>query len=333
MSDDRRNVRQHRSQSTLRFCSGPRPIPFRRYLAGIVAGIVELVDLRLLRYFVAVAEERNIGRAAVRLHMTQPPLSRAIKQLETDLGAALLLRSATGVTLTTAGKMLYDEARRLLEQAEHLHARVAAAAGPASLTIGVLANSAEQAGGRLAAAFRERHPQVDVHIREADFTDPTAGLRAGLVDVALTRAPFTTSGISTQTLRSDPIGVVLRTDDSLANRNSVHVHDLDGRRWFQLPDGTDPIWCAYWNGAQSGEPRQGPVVRTVHECLQAVLWSGSIGLIPLTDALPEGLTSLPLLDWPPSRLVVAWNTPNALIRSFTRIAAAHVASSQAPREK
>ncbi len=330
MSDDRQCPAADRSQSTLRFCSGPRPIPFRRYLAGIV----ELVDLRLLRYFVAVAEERHVGRAAVRLHMTQPPLSRAIKQLETDLGAALLLRSATGVTLTTAGTMLYDEARRLLEQAEHLHARVAAAAGPASLTIGVLANSAEQAGARLAAAFRERHPHVDVHIREADFTDPTAGLRAGLVDVALTRAPFTTSGISTQTLRSDPIGVVLRTDDSLADRNSVHLHDLGARRWFQLPDGTDPIWCAYWNGAtQSGEPCQGPVVRTVHECLQAVLWSGSIGLIPQSDALPEGLISLPLLDWPPSRLVVAWNTPNALIRSFTRIAAAHVASSQAPRER
>jgi DNA-binding transcriptional LysR family regulator len=76
------------------------------------------MDLRSLGYFVAVAEERHFGRAAARLHMTQPPLSRAIKQLETDLGALLLHRSPAGVTLTAAGTALYDEARSLLEQSE-----------------------------------------------------------------------------------------------------------------------------------------------------------------------------------------------------------------------
>ena len=88
------------------------------------------MDLRSLRYFVAVADERHFGRAAARLHMTQPPLSRAIRQLETDLGAVLLHRSPAGVTLTAAGAVLYGEARTLLEQAEHARARVAAAAGP-----------------------------------------------------------------------------------------------------------------------------------------------------------------------------------------------------------
>src|SRR6185437_871037 len=93
------------------------------------------MDLRLLRYFVAVAEERHFGRAAARLHMSQPPLSRAIKQLEADLGAVLLHRSATGVTLTAAGKLLYDEARSLLDQADRVRVRVAAAAGAATLTV------------------------------------------------------------------------------------------------------------------------------------------------------------------------------------------------------
>jgi DNA-binding transcriptional LysR family regulator len=282
------------------------------------------MDLRVLNYFVAVAEERNFGRAATRLHMTQPPLSRAIKQLETDLGAVLLDRSTTPVTLTSAGTALYGEARLLLEQAEHVRARVAATAGTATLTIGVLADSAEQAGTRLAAAFRRRHPAVQVSFREADFTDPTAGLRAGLADVALTRAPFEETGISTHVLRTDPIGVVLRTDDPLAGRRSLRLRDLDGRRWFQLPDGTDPIWCAYWNGTEpGGQLREGPVVRTAHECLQAVLWNGTIGLAPLGHELPDGLTAVPLTDMPPSRLIIAWNSTSAnpLIRSFAHIAA------------
>lgn len=281
------------------------------------------MDLRALSYFVAVAEERNFGRAAARLHMTQPPLSRAIKQLETDLGAVLLDRSSNPVMLTQAGAALYDEARVLLEQAEHARARVAATAGAATLTIGILADSAEQAGTRLAAAFRHRHPGVQVSFREADFADPTAGLRAGLADIAITLTPFDDTGISTHVLRTYPMGVVLRADDPLAGHGSLRLADLADRRWYRLPDGTDPIWRAYWEAtAPGGEPRDGPVVRTVHECLQAVLWNGGIGLAPLTHELPEGLTAVPLADMPPTRLIIAWNSTNAkpLIRSFSRIA-------------
>jgi len=282
------------------------------------------MDLRTLRYFVAVAEELHFGRAAARLHMTQPPLSRAIKQLETDLGTVLLHRSPIGVQVTPAGAALYNEARTLLEQADQVRHRVAAAAGAASITIGMLADSAEPAGTRLAATFRKRHPTVQVRIREADFTDPTTGLRAGLADVALTRTPFDDEGITTQVLRTDPVGVVLRTDDPLAQHNTLHLDDLADRRWFQLPDGTDPLWRAYWNATTPGRHREGPIVRTVHECLQGVLWNGAVGLTPLTHDLPEGLTSVPLLDMPPSQLVVAWNSDNAspLIRSFAQIAAA-----------
>jgi DNA-binding transcriptional LysR family regulator len=280
------------------------------------------MDLRELRYFVAVAEELHFGRAATRLHMTQPPLSRAIKQLETDLGVLLLHRSPAGVALTPAGTALYDEARTLLAQADQARARVAAAAGTATITIGTLGDSAEEGGTRLAAAYRERHPGVRVRVREADLADPTTGLRAGLVDVAITRVPFDDTGIATHVLRSDPMGVVLRADDPLARRESLHTRDLADRPWFRLPEGTDPVWRAYWRGPPGcGD---GPVVRTVHECVQAVLWNGTVGLAPVAHPLPTGLTSVPLLDKPPSRLVVAWagDDPGPLIRSFVRIAAA-----------
>ncbi|POM23619.1 Hca operon transcriptional activator [Actinomadura rubteroloni] len=277
------------------------------------------MELRTLRYFVAVAEELHFGRAAARLHMSQPPLSRAIRRLEDDLGAVLLHRSPAGVALTPAGKVLLDEARTLLERAEGARVRVAAVAGAAAITVGILGDGADPGAARLAAAYRRRHPGVEVRVREADLTDPTCGLRAGLVDVALTRAPFDPAGLAVRELRADPVGAVLRADDPLAARDRLALADLAGRRWFQFPDGTDAAWRAYWNG---GEPREGPVVRGVRECVQAVLWNGTVGLSPLGHDLPAELAVVPLAGMAPSRVVVAWQAadPNPLIRSFVQIA-------------
>ncbi|MEU1820178.1 LysR substrate-binding domain-containing protein [Streptomyces roseifaciens] len=278
------------------------------------------MELRTLRYFVAVAEELHFGRAAARLHMSQPPLSRAIKQREADVGAVLLLRSSAGVTLTPAGTALLDEARTLLDQADRIRVRVAAAAGAATITAGILGDSSDRGAMRLATAYRRRHPGVEVRIREAGLTDPTCGLRAGLVDIALTRAPFDETGLTVHQLRTDPVGAVLRADDPLAARpDRLELADLADRRWFQFPDGTDPIWQSYWNG---GEPREGPVVRAVQECLQAVLRNGTVGMTPLGHNPPGELTVVPLTDMAPSCVVAAWNEgdTNPLIQPFVRIA-------------
>ncbi|WP_372666267.1 LysR family transcriptional regulator [Amycolatopsis kentuckyensis] len=278
------------------------------------------MDLRALRYFVAVADERHVGRAASRLHMTQPPLSRAIRQLEDEFGAALFERTPKGVTLTSAGTALYGEADALLRQADRIRGRVTAAAGAASLTVGTLADAAEHVGSRLVPLFRERHPHVDVRVHEAGLGDPTAGLRTGLVDVALTRTPFDTTGIGTHVLRSVPVGVVVRDDDPLARRPSIPAAGLKGRRWVRLPDGTDPLWTGYWTGGAPDE--DAPVLRTVQECLQAVLWNGTAALAPVDQPLPAGLVVVPLADRPPSDLVVAWLKAgrSPLVRSFVQVA-------------
>lgn len=280
-----------------------------------------MVDLRSLRYFAAVAEERHVGRAAIRLHMTQPPLSRAIRQLEDELGAALFERTPKGVTLTPAGTVLYDEASTLLRQADRIRGRVTAAAGTATLTIGTLADAAEQVAGRLVPLFRAHDPHVNVTIHESDLGDPAAGLRSGLVDVALTRTPFDDTGISTRVLRSVPVGVVMRDDDPLAHRASVTLADLAGRTWVRLPASTDPIWTAYWTVGTHDEPS--PVMRTIQECLQAALWNGTSALAPIDQPLPAGLTAVPFADRPPSDLVIAWprtgRTP--LVRNFIHVAA------------
>ncbi|MER7468154.1 LysR substrate-binding domain-containing protein [Streptomyces sp. NPDC097981] len=272
-----------------------------------------------MRYFVAVAEELHFGRAATRLHMSQPPLSRAIKQLEADVGALLFARSPTGVTLTAVGSVLLDEARALLEHADRVRVRVSAAAGVATITIGILGDGTDPGVARLAAAYRRSHPGIDIRIRDTDLTGPTCGLRAGLVDIALTRAPFDETALTVRVLRSDPVGVVLRADDPLVRRGRLRLAELGDRRWFRFPQDTDPIWQSYWN---DGRPREGPVVRAVQECLQAVLWNGTVGLAPLGHDLPAELAMVPLTDMPPSRVVAAWNQgdTNPLIRSFIETA-------------
>ncbi|MEV6418130.1 LysR substrate-binding domain-containing protein [Streptomyces sp. NPDC051662] len=277
------------------------------------------MELRTLRYFVAVAEELHFGRAAVRLHMSQPPLSRAIKGLESEIGAPLLHRSPAGVTLTAVGSALLVEARSLLDHADRLRVRLAVAAGAATLTVGLLGDSTDPGARRLAAAYRRRHPDVEVRVRETDLTDPTCGLRAGLVDIALTRAPFDDTGLTVHELRTDPVGAVLRADDPLAGQDRVSLADLAGRRWFRFPDGTDPLWQSYWSG---GESREGPVVRAVQECVQAVLWNGTVGMAPLGHDLSPELAVVPLIDMAPSRVVAVWNEgdANPLVRSFVEIA-------------
>lgn len=279
------------------------------------------MELRTLRYFVAVAEELHFGRAAARLHMSQPPLSRAIKQLETEVGAALFDRSSAGVALTPVGAVLLDEARALLDRADRARVRVAAAAGTAALTVGILGESTDPGAARLARAYHRRHPRVEVRVRDADLTDPTCGLHAKAVDAALTRGPFDETGLTVHELRTDPVGALLRADDPLARRGSLKLADLADRRWFRFPEGTDPLWQSYWNG---GRPREGPVVRAVKECRQAVLWNGTVGMTLLGHDPVQGLTVVPLADMPPSRLVVAWNAgdTNPLIRSFVQLAIA-----------
>jgi DNA-binding transcriptional LysR family regulator len=280
------------------------------------------VELRGLRYFVAVAEERHIGRAAVRLQMTQPPLSRAVRRLEDDLGATLFTRTPSGVELTEAGRTLYDDARPLLEHADRVETRVRSTAGRTVLTVGSLADAADLVGGRIVPAFRARHPHVSVRVHEADLGDPSAGLRTGLVDVALTRLPFTDDGLRSHVLQTEPVGLVVRDDDPLAGRSSVRLAELPERRWVRLPADTDPVWSAYWTGPGSAGD-QGTPMRTIQECLQAVLWDGRSALAPLDQLTPAGLVTVPVADRPPSRLVLAWPAadPSPLVRSFVRAAA------------
>jgi DNA-binding transcriptional LysR family regulator len=237
-----------------------------------------------------------------------------MRQLEGDLGAELLTRTSAGTELTAAGELLLAEARALLDHADRVRARVRNEAGPASIVVGSLADTADLVGSRLVTAFRERHPQVSVTIHEFDLGDPTAGLRAGRVDLALTRMPFSRNGLRTQVLARQKVSIVIGDGDPLASATTLSMAELSGRPWVRLPEGTDPEWLAYWT---AGVP-EGPVVRTIQECLQAVLWNGRTALAPLDQVLPPGLVAVPVSDRPPSELVLAWRAADTdpVIRSF-----------------
>ncbi|HYD97541.1 MAG TPA: LysR substrate-binding domain-containing protein [Noviherbaspirillum sp.] len=150
------------------------------------------IELRQLRYFVAVAEENHFGRAAARLHMTQPPLSQTIQALETALGTPLFLRTRRSVALTPAGAALLPEARRILHQAEALPAlaRRAATGESGLLSLSFVSTADYSVLPPLLREFRERYPQVQIDLREATTDVQLDDLMQGRIDAGLLIPPL-----------------------------------------------------------------------------------------------------------------------------------------------
>lgn len=277
------------------------------------------MDLRTLQYFVVVAQERHVGRAAVRLRMTQPPLTRAIHALEDEFGVALLIRTPRGVEPTPAGNELRRRAADLLDAAESLRDSVRGVAGAAIVRIGTLADSTEHIDAELTAMFRRSHPNVELRAREYDFSDPSAGLRSGETDVAFTRLPFETGGLTVRRLGSERIGVMLRRTDPLAEAAELSLGALTDRSWIRLPPTADPAWSAYWAGGPSAAEE--PISRTVQEAVQSVLWNGRIALAPVGQRLPDALTVVPIAERAASELVMVWR-PNGMSPAARALVAA-----------
>jgi DNA-binding transcriptional LysR family regulator len=151
------------------------------------------IELRQLRYFVAVAEENHFGRAAVRLHMTQPPLSQTIQSLEAALGTPLFARTKRSVALTPAGLALLPEARRILQQAGALPdlARRAASGESGLLSLSFVSTADYSVLPPLLREFRERYPQVQIDLREATTDVQLEDLMQGRIDAGLLIPPLT----------------------------------------------------------------------------------------------------------------------------------------------
>jgi DNA-binding transcriptional LysR family regulator len=190
---------------------------------------MQVPELRLVRYWVAVAEERNITRAAERLHISQPALSAAIKQLEAQLGVALLDRSGRVLQVTPAGEVLRDEGRALLAAAERVAGLVRdhdrAAVG--RLRIGLTPTARYGLGPALLAACADRAPGVMLYPAEDTTGALLRDVRGGRLDLAvLFCAPEAADGVVLEPLRSEPAVVHLRDDHPLAGRDALGLEEL-----------------------------------------------------------------------------------------------------------
>ncbi|ACU37040.1 transcriptional regulator, LysR family [Actinosynnema mirum DSM 43827] len=201
------------------------------------------VELRHLRYFVTIAEEQNFRRAAERLHVSQSPLSRQMKDLQDELGVALFEQAGRGVRLTAAGKVFADRARGVLAGVD---AAVEEARDVARGRRGTVAIGFEQGAtftGALAslmAAFRRRAPRVALQLVPMGSAEQWTALRDGTIAFACGSHPPTDADLSSLELTSDHLGLLVALDHPLASRAEVRLHDLAGERIVLGPREVDP---------------------------------------------------------------------------------------------
>lgn len=202
-----------------------------------MAGVMEL---RHLRYFVVLAEELNFGRAAARLHISQPPLTRQIQQLEEDIGARLFSRTTRGVELTAAGQALLDEAQRILGLVKTAKERTGKAARGqiGSLDVGIFGSAILNHIPRLLLEFRNRHPQVEITLHPMTKAEQVAALRARQLTVGFNRHVPVEPDIVVETVYVEPLVVALNRKHPLARHKVVRIADIVDQPLILYPRNT-----------------------------------------------------------------------------------------------
>jgi DNA-binding transcriptional LysR family regulator len=274
------------------------------------------VNTRLLRYFVVVAEEGNLTRAAERLFVSQPALTKQIRQLESQLAVRLFIRSRTGMALTAAGQKLADRVPAVLAGFDQglREAKSAARLATRVLRVGFLAGAANEATHQILADFAGRRPGWQVEMRSAAWTDPSGGLAGGDVDVALLRLPFPgQDDLRTEVLFTEPRWVALPVTHELAERDHVTLRDLWDEPFVAAPLETG-WWRDWWlaTSERNGHPvRIGAVTHSGQpdDWLTAIANGYGVAFAPQSAAryyARPDITYRPVSDLSPSQVGVAW---------------------------
>jgi LysR family transcriptional regulator, benzoate and cis,cis-muconate-responsive activator of ben and cat genes len=199
------------------------------------------MDLTRLRYFVTVAEEANIGRAARRLNISQPPLTRQIQQLEAEVGTALLQRTRKGVQMTNAGQVLFEEARNILVLATRARERTKRAGLGQSgrLDIGLFGSNI-LAVPQLLNTFRKQFPDIEVIVHAMNKETQLEALYDRRVTVGFNLLGLNLAGIANEKIRSEPLVLAINTADPLSKRSSVSLKQIADRPMVIFASGPRP---------------------------------------------------------------------------------------------
>nr|WP_194899278.1 LysR family transcriptional regulator [Catenulispora pinisilvae] len=292
------------------------------------------LDVRRLEYFVAVAEEQHFGRAAERLHMTQPPLSRAVQQLEDELGVTLLRRTTRRVELTPAGEVLLRDARIALDAVAAAERRTRHAGQPSpSLRIALKADLDAGLLQGILAAFAEKPEACQTELVLVSIGEQAQTLRDGRADAAIVLAPYDDRGLDAVPLLSEPTLVAMAAADPLAARDTLRLADLAGH---VLPGGraADQYPASAGNTGNTGntgDPRPSAnaprrhTVADLTEILRLVEIGTIVAFLPLSVTRryprPE-IAYRAVADLPESEFVLAWpqQATSRAVAAFVRAA-------------
>jgi LysR family hca operon transcriptional activator len=294
------------------------------------------VELRHLRYFVAVAEELSFTRAAARLHTAQPSLSQQIRQLEKELGVKLLDRSRHHVAVTNAGRVFLQQAKDILGRVDHAGrlARQAADGLAGELSVGTFPSADVRILPQLRPLIAERMPDLRLLLHSRYAIEPLAGLEAGTLDVAFMRYPDDPSGLEIIELLREEIVIVLPSHHALARRKKIPVESLDDLPCITMERSMSPaLHDATALLYREARIRMHAVSSADNVLGHLKLVQEGLGFALLPDSmqelLPPGVTFRPLScdPVPTVSIVLAYRRGNAsrLTREFVGLVRRHFA--------
>jgi len=288
------------------------------------------LEVRQLRYFVVVAEELHFGRAAARLGMAQPPLSRTIRDLERQLGVPLLERTTRQVRLTAAGEVLLRDARTALEAVTAAAHRTRQAGSPSPRLR--IALKADIDGGllpRILDTYCADAASLPAELILGGFGEQPQVLREGRADVALLLCPFDDHGLDTEPLLTEPVLAAVAATDPLAAHTELRLADLAGRN---LPGGSPA------SHGRPTTPRPGLTspASNLAEIFSLVETGSVVFFLPTSVAqrYPRpGIAYRPVTDLPDATLALAWpqDARSPAVAAFVR-AACTVAAARPPAD-
>jgi DNA-binding transcriptional LysR family regulator len=276
-----------------------------------------MIDFKRLRYFVALAETRHFGRAAARLHISQPPLSRQLVALENELGVSLVERSSRGVSLTAAGERFFIDAKAVLaalEQAE-TNCRAAAAGTAGRLSLGFTMCAAYSVVPGYARRFSTACPEVDVSLKEVVSNDLAQRVLDGALDAAIMFPSTFDKSLSALTIFSEPLCVALSKHHRLSKQRRIRIAQLAGETFVLAEEEVAPKFRGVIvQHCRSGgfEPTIGLEVQLQQTILHLVNEQAGVALVPhsMSKSKLAGVVFRELADAPLVEQVLVWSTAN-----------------------